>query len=194
MPVAAGIFWIRPWVRQVKHDVMAVQARAQQAVTAVVQEMAPPAPVRIVGLPPLKIRVPAISAVLPKFEIAAATPAPVPVAPPEQIVAAVEPAPVLKEVVTALDPRGGGDPEAVSCRAPQPLPGSRLPGPQVCKTNRAWAQLRADGQEIGPDGVLVDRTLSPSRTTAVGACSKSALLGAFQSHSLSDGTVLSGCR
>ena len=195
MPVTAG-FLDTPLVRQVKRDVMAVQARAEQAVTAMVQEMAPPAPVRSAELPPLKVKVPAVSAVLPKFEIASATPAPVAVVPPqpEQIVAAIEPAPVLKEVATALDPRGGGDADAVTCRAPQPLPGSRLPGPQVCKTNRVWAQLRADGQDIGPDGVLVDQALSPSRTMAAGACSKSALLGAFHSQNLPNGTVLSGCR
>ena len=32
-----------------------------------------------------------------------------------------------KEMVRAMDPRGGGDPEAMTCRTPQLLPGSRLP-------------------------------------------------------------------
>lgn len=195
MPVTAG-FLDAPLVRRVKHDVMAVQARAQQAVTAMVQDMTPAAPVRNAGLPPLKLKAPAFAVVAPKFEIASAIPAPVAVAPvqPEQIVAAAPPAPVLQEAATALDPKGGGDPDAVTCRARQALPGSRLPGPQVCKTNRVWAQLQADGQEIGPDGVLVNQALSPSRTAGVGACGKSALLGAFHAQNLADGTVLSGCR
>jgi beta-lactamase regulating signal transducer with metallopeptidase domain len=195
MPVTAG-FLDTPLVRQVKQDVMAVQARAEQAVTAMVQEMAPPAPVTVAELPPLKVKAPVISAVLPKFEIASATPEPLPVAPvqPEQMVAAAPPAPVLKVVSTALDPRGASDPDAVTCRAPQPLPGSRLPGLQVCKTNRDWAQLRAGGQEIGPDGAIVDRALSPSRMGMMGACTNAALLGAFQSQNIPQGSVLTGCR
>ena len=35
------------------------------------------------------------------------------------------------------------------------LPGSRLPGPQVCKANGVWAQLRADGKDISPDGTAL---------------------------------------
>jgi hypothetical protein len=35
---------------------------------------------------------------------------------------------------------------------PQPLPGSRLMGPEICKHNRNWAQLYKDGFNISPDG------------------------------------------
>ena len=66
----------------------------------------------------------------------------------------------LKEAMLALTPTGEGDPDAVTCRVPQLLPGSRLPGPEVCKTNSVWAKLRAEGQDISPDGTRVIATLS----------------------------------
>ncbi len=38
------------------------------------------------------------------------------------------------------------------CRSPQPLPNSRLKGPEVCLTAEEWAQLKADHQDVAPDG------------------------------------------
>ncbi|HEX4178481.1 MAG TPA: M56 family metallopeptidase, partial [Rhizomicrobium sp.] len=52
----------------------------------------------------------------------------------------------------ALYPQGNGDPDSVTCRIPETLPGSRLPGPRVCQTNRQWASLRARHEDITPDG------------------------------------------
>ncbi len=49
-------------------------------------------------------------------------------------------------------PSGAGDPDAISCRAPQPLTDSRLMGPEICKHNRDWAKLYKDGFNISPDG------------------------------------------
>jgi hypothetical protein len=49
-------------------------------------------------------------------------------------------------------PDGTGDPDAVTCRPPQVIPGQRLPGPQVCKLNAQWALLRRNGQDISADG------------------------------------------
>ncbi len=49
-------------------------------------------------------------------------------------------------------PTGAGDPDAISCRAPQPLTDSRLMGPEICKHNRDWAKLYKDGFNISPDG------------------------------------------
>ena len=193
LPVTAG-FVDTPLVRQVKRDVMAVQARAEQAVTAMVQQMAPQAQVTLVKLPQPKMKVTAVAPVLPDVEMVAAPPPSTPIAAQglEQPVAVVSAqAPVLKAPITALAPRGDGDPDAVTCRAPQVLPGSRLPGPQVCKTNGAWAQLRADGKDVSPDGTIVAARNPP---TTAGGCTKSALLGAFQSQNLPDGSVLSGCR
>jgi hypothetical protein len=49
-------------------------------------------------------------------------------------------------------PSGAGDPDAISCRAPQPLTDSRLMGPEICKHNRDWAKLYKDGWNISADG------------------------------------------
>jgi beta-lactamase regulating signal transducer with metallopeptidase domain len=197
LPVTAG-FVDTPLARQVKHDVLSVQVRAQQAVSAMAQQigMAPATPVALTRLAPPKMKVAVAAPRLPRAEAPAAVPAPVSIVPvqqPEQMVAALAP-PLVQETVTALDPRGEGDTDAVTCRAPQPLAGSRLQGPQVCKSNRAWAQLRADGKDIGPDGAIVDRASPQNRTSMEMACSKAALLGAFGSQNIPQGSVLTGCR
>jgi hypothetical protein len=49
-------------------------------------------------------------------------------------------------------PTGAGDPDAISCRAPQTLTDSRLMGPEICKHNRDWAKLYKEGLNISPDG------------------------------------------
>jgi len=49
-------------------------------------------------------------------------------------------------------PDGTGDPDAITCRPPQRIPGQRLPGPEVCKLNAQWALLRRNGQDISADG------------------------------------------
>ena len=164
LPVMAG-FVNSPLIVQVKQEVVAVQARAQEAITAMAQQITPAAPTTgdVVVTPRLKaIDAPAVAP--PAFQIA---PAPFQIAPAPQAVAPdVAPppaaqaqpaaaAPVVQEVAYALDPVGAGDPDALTCRVPQPLPGSRLPGPQVCKTNRQWAQLRAGHQDIAPDGKTI---------------------------------------
>ena len=45
-------------------------------------------------------------------------------------------------------PTGEGNPYLITCRPPQTLPGSRLLGPEVCKTNAVWAQYRKDGMDV----------------------------------------------
>ncbi|HKB95263.1 MAG TPA: hypothetical protein VKB94_00360, partial [Rhizomicrobium sp.] len=166
-PIMAG-FLNTPLVVTVKRNVVAVQARAEQAVTAVVEQIgiAPTAPVIVKKLPRLKVMA-AAPPPLPEIEspapsalsaaskpvIAAPAPPPQEIPKPAASVASVAlPVRALKEAVLALDPRGEGDPDAVICRLPQALPGSRLTGPEVCKTNRVWAELRAQGQQISPDG------------------------------------------
>jgi hypothetical protein len=52
----------------------------------------------------------------------------------------------------AVHPDGTGDPDATTCRPPQPLPNSRFTGPRVCKLNAQWALLRKNGQDISADG------------------------------------------
>jgi hypothetical protein len=49
-------------------------------------------------------------------------------------------------------PTGAGDPDAISCRAPQQLTDSRLMGPEICKHNRDWASIFKRGLNISPDG------------------------------------------
>lgn len=143
----------------------AVQARAEQAVTAVAEQlgMAPLVPVTVRKLPRLKMQV---AAALPQPVPVEATPqssseAPAPdIAPPAAAAATMasvprSPPPAAKQVVIALNPMGDGDPDAVTCRVAQTLPGSRLPGPQVCKSNRVWAALRANREDISPDGTMI---------------------------------------
>ena len=67
----------------------------------------------------------------------------------------------------AREPDGKGDPAAVTCRHPQALPGKRLLGPEVCRTNADWAQFAKEGMTVSPDGrALVPgekyRSLNPS--------------------------------
>jgi hypothetical protein len=53
----------------------------------------------------------------------------------------------------AVFPTGEGAPYAITCRPPQYLPGSRLMGPEVCKTNILWALYRKDGMDVAADGI-----------------------------------------
>jgi hypothetical protein len=44
------------------------------------------------------------------------------------------------------------DPDAIYCRPPQAQTESRMLGPRVCKKNREWDALHAQGLDIGADG------------------------------------------
>jgi hypothetical protein len=146
-----------------------VAASFTRHVTAVAEEIgvAPSVHVRVARLPRLKIVkvAVAIPALPPEPASVQQDAAPVPVTPkiqPEQQAVAPTPGSSVKDLKEALaiTPTGQGDPDAVTCRVPQLLPGSRLPGPEVCKANRVWAQLRAEGQDISPDGAHLIATLS----------------------------------
>ena len=50
------------------------------------------------------------------------------------------------------EPSGEGNPDDITCRAPQIIPGTRKRGPKVCKTNIVWAQYREDGMTVSADG------------------------------------------
>jgi hypothetical protein len=63
------------------------------------------------------------------------------------------PASLAAAQISANTPTGEGDPNAITCRAPQALPGQRLLGPQVCKTNAIWAQYHKDGMDVAADGI-----------------------------------------
>jgi len=57
--------------------------------------------------------------------------------------------------VMAQTPSGNGDPDALVCRAPQPLPGSGAMGPKICMHNNVWARLTMTGQDLSADGKSV---------------------------------------
>jgi hypothetical protein len=70
-------------------------------------------------------------------------------------------------------PDGSGDPDATTCRPPQPLPSSHFSGPQVCKLNSQWALLRKNGEDISADGrsIIPDpkgSNVGPMRCNMVG--------------------------
>src|SRR5258707_1381100 len=52
-------------------------------------------------------------------------------------------------------PSGSGDPNAVTCRAPQPLSGSSGMGPKICMQNNIWVRLSLTGKDLSPDGKSV---------------------------------------
>ena len=64
--------------------------------------------------------------------------------------AAPPPAPV--PVVLQVTPNGSGDPEAIVCRAPQPIADSGQLGPTVCVKNHEWRQMAMNGKSLAPDG------------------------------------------
>jgi hypothetical protein len=62
-------------------------------------------------------------------------------------------APALAQAAASSGtPTGEGDPNAIICRAPQVVPGSRLLGPEVCKLNAVWAQYYKNGIDVTADG------------------------------------------
>ena len=58
-------------------------------------------------------------------------------------------------------PTGEGEPDAISCRMPQQLPDSHIPGPEICRRNRDWANLHKAGNDISSDG----RSIVPSEAS-----------------------------
>jgi hypothetical protein len=61
------------------------------------------------------------------------------------------------------------DPDATYCRPPQSQTDSRLPGPKVCKTNRQWTALHAQGLDISADGKSIVES-EKYRSLHAGAC------------------------
>jgi hypothetical protein len=51
-------------------------------------------------------------------------------------------------------PSGYGEPEAVMCRAPQPLPQGGL-GPKLCMRNSVWLKLTDTASDLSADGKTV---------------------------------------
>jgi hypothetical protein len=212
LPVMVGLS-ATPLAVVVQRHVVAVQARAAEAVTVVAEQIgmtpisgkAPPVEVRKLR----RLKLVAARPVAPPPTVTSVTtsdmapdPSPPVVAQsavasapetgsPQQVAAqTVGPTPA-KEVVLALDPRGNGDPDAVTCRVPQQLPASRLPGPEVCRTNRFWAALYAEGRRLSPDGLTL--TAATPRFGEEGKFCSAPILGARAGLGI-DNSVLRACR
>jgi len=169
LPVAEGFVSAPPVMAAVQQRVAAVKSRMASGILQVAVEagqiaVLPPLPkarrvsrLKIAMAPPQPAPQPtAEMAPVPAPPPADTTVAAVPAPPPAPvIIASVAPQASVKEIVTALFPQGNGDPEGVTCRFPETLPGSRLPGPKVCQTNRQWASLRARHEDIAPDGQAI---------------------------------------
>jgi hypothetical protein len=84
---------------------------------------------------------------------------------------AVAPSKVISDT-----PDGGGDPMAITCRKPQPLPGQRLLGPEVCKLNAVWARYKRDGMDVAADGIH-DVPSERWRTVSPQACRPASMGG-----------------
>jgi len=69
------------------------------------------------------------------------------------------------------NPKGDGNPDAVTCRKPKPIPGTRLKyGPEVCQTNQFWADLNKNSKIVDANGDVVSAWMS---TTIVGPANAS---------------------
>jgi hypothetical protein len=176
LPVMAGL--VSTPLPQAIQQVRTVAAAADQAIARGMEAIGlplgalpVPAPER---LPNLKLaRVAAPVAELPSFIVAAWQPQAAPaVAPPpdfmgaDNVVVKNAPAPQVagntpspaRQVLKAINPRGEGDPNAITCRVPQHMPGSRLRGPEVCQPNKVWAAFYANHLVMLPDGKAVVAT------------------------------------
>lgn len=182
VPVLAGLV-AAPLPQAINDVSRTVAAAADQAITRGMAAVG--LPLGALPMPPpqrlprLKLAsVAAPVAELPSFTVAAwqpqGTPAVAP--PPDTMALSIAPMPSVTAkampvarnagstpssvqlAVKALNPRGAGDPNAITCRVPQQLPGSRLRGPEVCQANKVWAQLAASRQILMPDGKSVIAT------------------------------------
>ena len=80
---------------------------------------------------------------------------------------------LAEDKILSRRPDGTGNPDATTCRPPQPLPQSRTRGPEVCKLNSQWALLRKNGQDISADGTQIipdpqGTTVAPLNCRAMG--------------------------
>ena len=185
LPVMAG-FLASPLAVEVRKQVAVVRSEVTASLSrnvASVEEQVGLVPVHVQARRLPRLKIVQVAAAIPVLPEPAPQPQPFGAASPAlaQEQRAHVPAPVadagpasasLKDAAIALDPRGAGDPEAVTCRVPQSLPASRLPGPVVCKVNRQWAELRARHEEVSPDGrdVVVMNAAERFRTVNLPGC------------------------
>jgi beta-lactamase regulating signal transducer with metallopeptidase domain len=201
LPVTEG-FLASPFAVEVQKKVAVLRAQVAASVVrhvAVAEDrigIASMVPVRVRRLPRQQAVAVAITMPILPPEV---EPAPLPkvaVTPPPEPDMQPVPTPPAKQEILALYPQGVGDPDAITCRAPQPLPASRLPGPAVCKTNRVWAALRAGDRDIGPDGTTMVATVSrgPGTFAPAGGCYAGTLLPSVQTLNIPASGNVSVCR
>ncbi len=80
---------------------------------------------------------------------------------------------VVKPVLPDLPAEPDADTSPMVCREPQLQTDSRLPGPRVCKTQKQWDALHAQGLDVSADGAGVVASEKYRRThpSACGAAS-----------------------
>ena len=143
-----------------------VSGLASRVATAIATQMVPmPAPAAVRP----DVRAPKLSAALRirRHRVSAPALAPAAEVPDAAALPVMAPPPVVQQDAPAgSDARAPADDSGtIVCRLPQPLPASRFSGPQVCRTKGEWAQLRAQGKDISPDGhSIVDAEGDKRRT------------------------------
>jgi hypothetical protein len=168
LPVAAGMLGTLP--------VTPIAAKMENvlntALPMIVPQLAPPAPRPVHH----RIRTRLAPSVPVEAPVAAV---PQPAAPPPSV--AAQPAVITTVIKIVLPTLPAAEPaDEMLCRRPETLPGKRLAGPTVCKPKSEWAQLKAQGLDIAPDGSLYRasnfekaRTLEARPCNSVGAMSAS---------------------
>jgi hypothetical protein len=86
-------------------------------------------------------------------------------------------------------PTGKGNPNTIACRAPQKLAGSRMFGPEICKTNAVWAQYTKDGMDVAADGLRdvpseKQRSLNPRACRSISSAGGGASNGMITNFSM----------
>jgi hypothetical protein len=62
---------------------------------------------------------------------------------------------------TVAEPTGAGNPDSVTCRRPVFVTASRAKhGPEVCLTNRYWAELTAQQKRVAANGQIVSTRIN----------------------------------
>ena len=64
-------------------------------------------------------------------------------------------------------PSGSGDPNAVTCRAPQALDTGGM-GPKICMQNNVWVRLSLTGKDLSADGKSVFERTAVANPTGEG--------------------------
>ena len=160
LPVAAGMLGSLP----VTPIAAKMESALNTALPVIVPQLAPPAP----APRPHRVRA-RIAPPVTAPEPVAVLPQPVETPPPSVM---AQPA-VIFGVVRPILPALPADPAAdeLVCRRPEALPGKRLAGPTICKPQSEWAQLKAQGLDVAPDGSIYEKSAyEKNRTLEARAC------------------------